>query len=222
MKSGEKRTNEGGACSDLRISPSERWNRINWERAERNVRQLQARIVKAEREGRRGKVRSLQRILTHSFCARALSIKRVTSNKGKRTAGVDGERWTSSTSKGEAVERLSTRPYRAKPLRRIYIPKKNGKKRPLGIPTMFDRAKQALYLLALDPVAECRADQNSYGFRKHRSTADAIELSFLALQHKGAAQWILEGDIKGCFDHPVDNSVSEKYRNTTRKDPRTR
>jgi RNA-directed DNA polymerase len=105
----------------------------------------------------------------------------VTSNKGKKTPGVDGVVWTSNKEKIKAIYRLKRHGYKAKPLRRIYIPKKNGKKRPLSIPTMFDRAMQALYKLALAPVAETTADRNSYGFRESRSCADAIAAGFNAL-----------------------------------------
>ena len=177
------------------------WEQIDWAKCERQARRLQARIVKATREGRWGKVKTLQRLLTHSFSGKALAVKRVTDNQGKRTAGVDGRTWTTSASKHKAIGTLRRRGYQPQPLRRVHIPKANGKLRPLGIPTMKDRAMQALYLLALEPVAETRADNNSYGFRSGRSTADAIEQSYRALCRKDCAPWILEGDIRGCFDN---------------------
>src|SRR5262249_37183962 len=123
-----------------------------------------------------------------------------TSNKGKNTPGVDGTIWRTSLQKMQAVNTLIRRGYQAQPLRRIYIPKKNGKMRPLGIPTMVDRSQQALHLLALEPVAEILADKNSYGFRPKRSIHDAIEQCFKALAKKKSPRWILEGDIKSCFD----------------------
>jgi len=187
--------------SNVRVSGQLDWNSIDWKKAERSVRKLQARIVKAQRQGRHGKVKSLSRILTHSFVAKALAVKRVTQNKGKRTSGVDGKLWTSPRLKAIAVEELNPQQYKAKPLRRVYIPKSNGKKRPLGIPTMKDRAMQALYLQALEPVAETTADRISYGFRRGRSTADAIGQCYIVLSPKKAPQWVLEGDIKGCFDN---------------------
>lgn len=176
------------------------WHTINWYKVNREVRRLQARIVQATREGRWGKVKALQRLLTHSFSGKSLAVRRVTENQGTKTPGVDGVTWDSPEKKSAAVQALRQRGYRPQPLKRVYIPKKNGKKRPLGIPCMRCRAMQALYLLALAPVAETTGDQHSYGFRPERSTADAIEQCFTLLARKDRAQWILEGDIRACFD----------------------
>lgn len=198
------------------------WNAIDWRTVNQTVRRLQARIVKATQEGRWGKVRALQRLLTHSFCGKVLAVRRVTENQGKRTPGVDQQVWDTPAKKAEAVTRLlRSRGYRPRPLRRVYIPKKQGKKRPLGIPTMRDRAMQALYLLALDPIAETTGDANSYGFRQSRSTADAIQACFNLLSHKVSPQWVLEGDIKACFDRishdwlerhvPLDKTILHRW-----------
>lgn len=197
------------------------WHAIDWQKVNENVRRLQARIVKATQEGRWNKVKALQHLLTHSLSGKALAVRRVTENTGKRTAGVDKVTWDTPEKKVAAVHNLKRRGYKPLPLRRVYIPKSNGKMRPLGIPTMKDRAMQALYLLALDPIAETTGDRNSYGFRKERSTADAIEQCFNALARKDNAQWILEGDIKGCFDNishdwmltyiPTDKVILKKW-----------
>lgn len=176
------------------------WHAIDWRKVYRTVRRLQARIVKATQESKWHKVRSLQRLLTHSFSGKALAVRRVTENQGKRTPGVDGEIWDTPKKKAAAISRLTRQRYKPRPLRRVYIPKSNGKKRPLGIATMRDRAMQALYLLALDPVAETQADKNSYGFRIGRSTSDAIEQCFKVLSRDYAAQWILDADVRSCFD----------------------
>jgi RNA-directed DNA polymerase len=176
------------------------WHAIEWDKVHRIVHRLQTRIVKATQEGRWGRVKALQHLLTRSFSGRALAVKRVTENRGKNTPGVDKEIWNTPAKKMKAVHELRRRGYRPRPLRRVYIPKNNGKMRPLGIPTMRDRAMQALYLLALDPIAETLADPNSYGFRKKRCQADAIAQCFNILSRKDRAEWILEGDIKSCFD----------------------
>jgi RNA-directed DNA polymerase len=181
------------------------WHGVDWRRAIRYVRRLQVRIVKAVKEGKWRLVKALQRLLSHSVSGRLLAVRRVTENRGKKTPGVDGIVWDTPEKKMNAVQRLLQRRYRAAPLRRIYIPKKNGKKRPLGIPTLFDRAQQALCKLGLEPVAECTGDTNSYGFRPERSAHDAAEQVFNALRLKSSAQWILEGDIKACFDEISHN-----------------
>lgn len=200
-----------GALSD----DSLHWYKIDWAKCEREVKKLQMRIVKATQEGRYGKVKSLQWLLTHSFSAKALAVKRVTENQGSKTAGVDKVKWNTPVKKYEAIQQLKRKGYHPLPLRRIYIPKTNGKLRPLGIPTMLDRAMQALYWLGLAPVAETKADNNSFGFRPKRSVADAIEQCFKVLGRKDAAQWVLEGDIKGCFDNInhdwlVNNIIMDK------------
>ena len=186
-------------------SASNNWNTMKWDTAAQEARRLQMRIAKATREGRHSKAKALQWLLTHSFYAKALAVKRVVQNDGKRTPGVDKIIWKTPRQKIEAIKTLQRHGYQPQPLRRIYIPKKNGKQRPLGIPTMKDRAMQALHAMALEPIAENKADPNSYGFRAKRSTADAIGHCFYALARSYAPTWILEGDIKACFDR-IDHS----------------
>ena len=177
------------------------WHRIDWYGVQRNVRRLQARMVKAQQEGRYGKVKALQHLLTHSFSGKALAVRRVTENQGKRTSGVDGITWETPAKKALAISALQQRGYQPRPLRRTYIPKANGKMRPLGIPTMHDRAMQALYVLAVNPIAEATADCTSYGFRPERCTADALVYLHIVLSNaQGAPGWVLEGDIQSCFD----------------------
>ena len=197
------------------------WHSTNWKAVYRNVRRLQARIVKAVREGRWNKVKALVYLLTHSFSGRALAILRVISNSGARTPGVDGILWNTPEAKSAAFSALRRHGYQPQPLRRVYIPKSNGKWRGLGIPTMTDRAMQALYLLGLDPIAESQADGHSYGFRLERCCADALDECHTILSGPHSPSWILEGDIKACFDRishnwlmdniPLDKELLRKW-----------
>jgi RNA-directed DNA polymerase len=186
--------------ADASLNVNIDWHAINWRKVECEVNRLQARIVEAEKTGNHRKVRALQHILTRSHSAAALAVKKVTENTGKNTPGIDNVLWNTPRKKADGMRAIRKGQYKAKPLRRIYIPKANGKRRPLGIPTMLDRAKQALYLFALDPIAECRADPHSYGFRKNRCCADAIEQCFWTLASRNRPKWILEADIEACFD----------------------
>jgi RNA-directed DNA polymerase len=185
------------------------WSSIDWTKIRRHVSRLQARIVKAVRAGKWHRVRCLQRLLANSLAAKLLAVKRVSSNRGKRTAGVDGIVLETPAQKWQQAQQLNAKEYKPKPLRRIYIPKKNGKRRALGIPVQADRAEQALELLALDPVSETLADRCSYGFRQGRSAQDAMAACFQALGRQQSAEWILEGDIRGCFDHLDHNWLGE-------------
>lgn len=177
------------------------WESIDWKLIHDKVKRLQMRIAKAVRENRWGKVKVLQRILTRSMAAKLWATRRVVTNRGRNTPGVDGVIWTTPAQKIQGARSLQRRGYRPQPLRRIHIPKKDGKRmRPLSIPTKKDRAMQALHLLALNPIAEMQADGHSYGYRPERSIADAHGQCFIALAKSYAPVWIFEGDIESCFD----------------------
>lgn len=176
------------------------WKAIDWLNLRQQVRRLQMRIAKATQAGKHRQAQALQWLLTHSKAAKLLAVLRVTTNRGAKTPGVDNVIWRTDRQKLQAAISLKRHGYRPRPLRRHYIPKPNGKLRPLSIPTMHDRAMQALYALALAPIAETLADRNSYGFREGRRCADALEQCFVCLAQKASARWVLEGDIKACFD----------------------
>lgn len=210
-------TEQVGAASGREVD----WHQIDWAKAHRTTRRLQMRIAKAVREGRWNKAKALQWLLTHSFYGKALAVKRVTENQGKNTPGVDRETWNTPEAKAKAVLSLKRRGYKPQPLRRVYIPKANGKLRPLGIPTMKDRAMQALHLFALEPIAETTADPNSYGFRPERASRDATAQCFNVLSKPSSAQWVLDADISGCFDNinhdwllahiPMDKAILQAW-----------
>ncbi len=210
---GEKLTN---------VQLGNQWINIDWKKVERHVNRLQVRITKAVKEGKWYLVKRLQYLLTHSYYAKLLATRKPTQNTGKRTAGVDGETWSTPEAKMKAALNLTDKKYVAKPLKRVFIEKPGKKKkRPLGIPTMYDRAMQSLYALALEPIAEVTGDRTSFGFRKFRSTHDACEQVFVCMSRKISPEWVLEGDIKGCFDNishrwltdniPMDKSVLKQF-----------
>ncbi|RPJ55881.1 MAG: group II intron reverse transcriptase/maturase [Dehalococcoidia bacterium] len=196
---------------------------LDWKTVQQKVMRLQMRIAKAAKMKKYRLMRSLQWILAHSYYAKLLAVRRVTSNKGKNTPGVDGVIWKTSHQKMNAVKSLYRRGYKALPLRRVYIPKKSGKLRPLGIPTTRDRAMQALYAFALTPIAETFADPYSYGFRQARSCADALRHCFDRFCQKTSPAWILEADIASCFDTishqwileniPLDKKILKQWLN---------
>ncbi len=200
-KKPENPVNEKSANAALRSVRD--WNSINWDYHRTIVKKLQLRIAKATQIRKYRKVKTLQWILTHSFSAKLLAVRKVMQNKGSKTPGVDGIIIKQPEEKLALARNMKRRGYQPSPLRRIYIPKAGNRKklRPLSIPTIADRCFQALHSLALIPVSEVTADLNSYGFRPQRSCADAIEQSFSVLAKRVSPQWILEGDIKGCFDH---------------------
>jgi RNA-directed DNA polymerase len=218
---GRKQMNENADSSCALPHSTDNWDLIQWKKVIQRVNRLQRRIAKAIKENRWGKAKALMYLVSKSFYAKLLAVFRVTANKGKNTPGVDNFIWINGYDKLIAAKNLKTRGYSCKPLRRIYIPKKNGKKRPLSIPCMDDRAIQALFLIALAPVAETTADKNSFGFREKRSCADAIAQCFNILSRKNCAQWILEADIKACFDQinhkwilrncPVNKTILNKW-----------
>src|SRR3990170_177698 len=213
-------TPQGEKLENMRLE--DQWNNIDWKIVEKHVNRLQARIAKAVKDSIWHLVKRLQHLLTHSFYAKLLAIRKVNQNRGKRTAGIDGETWSSPESKMKAALVLTDKKYVAKPLKRVYIEKYGSKKkRPLGIPTMYDRAMQSLYAMALEPIAEASGDRKSFGFRKFRSTHDACQKVFNYLCREKSPVWILEGDIKGCFDNishqwligniPMDRSILKQF-----------
>ena len=178
------------------------WATIDWKPVKKRVKNLRQRIYRATKEGQWNKVRSLMKLMLRSYSNLLLSVRRATQeNQGKKTAGIDGQRALTDSERVSLVKEMQEyTPWKVKPTRRIYIPKANGKQRPLSIPCITDRVAQAIVKNALEPSWEARFEANSYGFRPGRNCHDAISQCHKRLR-KGADTWILDADIKGAFDN---------------------
>jgi RNA-directed DNA polymerase len=180
----------------------EAWSGIDWATTEAAVKRLQGRIYRAAATGKGRQVKNLQKLLVGSPSAKRLAVRRVTQqNAGRNTPGIDGVVCRTPEGRTRLVNDLGLKGYRPRPVRRVPIPKPDGRRRPLGIPTVRDRAMQMLVKLALEPEWETRFEANSYGFRPGRCTMDAIVALHATLAPAGASDWMLDADISGCFDN---------------------
>lgn len=185
------------------------WDSIDWQQVDRYVYKLQKRIYAASRRGDIKKVRKLQKTLMNSWSCKVLAVRRVTQdNRGKKTAGVDGVKSLSPIARMKLVGQLKLTG-KSKPTRRVWIPKPGkDEKRPLGIPTMYDRALQGVVKAALEPEWEARFEASSYGFRPGRACQDAIKHIKNAIQTK--AKYVLDADIAKCFDRINHNTLLQR------------
>jgi len=198
------------SVSPAHTSPCD-WHSIDWKQAKEYVRKLRQAIFRATREGDLKRVRSLQRLMLRSYENRVVSVRRVTqTNAGKHTPGVDRVVVKTPEARGRLVDLLANyEPWKPLPARRVYIPKANGKQRPLGIPVVMDRAIEALVKNALEPFWEAKFEDSSYGFRPGRQQHDALQRIFLLCHSRGGRQWVLDADIKGCFDNINHDKLME-------------
>ncbi|NNE32215.1 MAG: group II intron reverse transcriptase/maturase, partial [Winogradskyella sp.] len=190
---------------------AKKYENINWKRCQLELFRLQSEILKAFRTGNKTNVLKAQHALTRSFAARALAVRKVTTNRGKNTYGIDKVVLRTNDEKFNAifsVKNLSS--YQAQPVRRVYIPKVNGKLRPLGIPTVRDRIVQTLFYFAIDPMAEETACKRSYGYRRHRGVHDnAIYLKLVLGSYTATRRYVLKADIEGFFPSVNHNWLLE-------------
>lgn len=193
-------TGNGKVSRPLRLR---RWQDINWRLTIKAVKDLRQQIYRASQCGDHKKLRSLQRLMLQSRANAELSVRQVTQiNKGRNTPGTDGLVATTPQERTQLVKTLTQdQTWKARPAKRVYIPKANGKTRPLGIPTIADRCRQAIVKNALEPEWEAKFEPCSYGFRPGRSCHDAISRIFSLAQPQSKKKWVVDADIKGAFDH---------------------
>jgi RNA-directed DNA polymerase len=186
----------------------EAWADIEWKSVKKRVKDLRQRIYRATKNGQWNRVRSLMKLMMRSYSNLLLSVRRVTQdNAGKQTAGVDGQTALRPNERVKLVNDMGDHTlWKAAPAKRVYIPKANGKQRPLGIPTVKNRVAQAVVKNALEPVWEAQFEAESYGFRPGRSVHDAIYQSWIRLNGRSKDEWVLDADIKGAFDN-----ISHEY-----------
>src|SRR5260221_4174358 len=187
------------------------WKAIDWRKANRTVRNLRHRIFRATQEGNLKKVRSLQKLMLKSYSNRLVSVRRVAQvNAGKHTPGVDKLVIKTPAARGKMVDALAHYSlWKARPARRVYIPKSTNKLRPLGIPVVMDRCLQSMLKHALEPAWEAKFEGISYGFRPGRSCHDAIAKIYLLARPNKTKKWVLDADIKGAFDHISHNYLQQ-------------